>query len=167
MKVSENFFAIDGPNGVGKSTVIEQLKRHLSEYELPCFFTKEPTNSSLGSFIRHNQNIYTRHTLAALVAADRYDHIEKVIVPNISAGGVVITDRYIASSFVYQVQDGLDYSFITNLNSEIILPSHYFILSASSQTIAQRLALRTELTRFETSSLSNQETQLFQKAVNY
>lgn len=164
MKLSKKLFVIDGPNGVGKTTVIEHLKELVSAYHLPCVFTKEPTNSLLGGFIRQHQNIYTAYALAALVAADRYDHIEKLIVPNIRLGRLVVTDRYLASSLVYQVQDGLEYPFIENLNSEIILPRHYFILTASPETIAQRLATRDTLTRFEISNLSNGEGELFRKA---
>lgn len=165
MKVCNRFFAIDGPNGVGKSTIVESLKQHFDRKRIDCLFTKEPTTSELGSFIITNQNVYKAHTLAALVAADRYDHIEKVISPNLNAGKMVISDRYFASSLVYQVQDGLTYEFIDNLNSAIILPVLYFILTADVETILNRLKSRNRLTRFESYGLCRQEVELFDKAV--
>lgn len=164
MEIVKNFIAIDGPNGVGKSTIIELLKQRLNKYGLDCVFTKEPTNSPLGNFIRSNQNSYRGQTLAALVAANRYEHIESLIQPSLNNGKSVFTDRYFASSLVYQVQDGLTYNFIQNLNSGILLPSLYFILTASHETIEKRLASRSQLTRFETITSSRQEAELFSVA---
>lgn len=54
MKLSESLFVIDGPNGVGKTTVIEHLKELVDACHSPCIFTKEPTNSLLGNFIRQH-----------------------------------------------------------------------------------------------------------------
>jgi dTMP kinase len=164
MNFARNLIAIDGPNGVGKSTIIHLLKHQLPSHGFDVVFTKEPTNSSLGNFIRTNQDFYKAHTLAALVAADRYDHIDQLIKPNLKEDKVIITDRYVASSLVYQVQDGLSYEFVMALNSEIILPGLYFILQASSTTLETRLQARDELTRFETKTLSAPEGALFKSA---
>ena len=116
MQITPHFIAIDGPNGVGKSTIIEGLKGRLQDRIENYKFTKESTSSSLGTFIREHQNEYTARCLAALVAADRYDHLEKTIQPNLQAGRTVITDRYIAASLVYQLLDGLSLEFIMQLN---------------------------------------------------
>jgi dTMP kinase len=164
MQLSKMLFVVDGPNGVGKSRVIEELKKQVIALELSCVFTKEPSNSFLGNFIRQHDDIYTAQTLAALIAADRYDHIEKVITPNISMGKFVVSDRYFCSSLVYQILDGLDYKFIENLNAKIILPKHYFILTASLETIALRQAERKSPTRFESQQLLNKEIELFRNA---
>lgn len=143
------FLAIDGPNGVGKSTVIAELKKAIESYKTNTLFTKEPTDTELGTFIRKNQSIYNGSTLACLVAADRYDHIKNVIQPNLENGKLVISDRYIASSFVYQKLDGVSENFIRSLNQDILLPDLYVILSAPDNVISQRLSQRSELTRFE------------------
>lgn len=166
MHIVRNLIAIDGPNGVGKSTVIDLLKRSLPVYGLNCIFTKEPTNSLLGKFIRDNQNSYRARTLAALVAANRYEHIESLIQKSLNEGKVIVTDRYFASSLVYQVQDGLTYEFIQNLNSEILLPSLYIILIASAVAIEKRLGSRSQLTTFEVGIQSKQELELFSIAGN-
>lgn len=164
MKIHPHFIAIDGPNGVGKSSVIEELKVFNSPITAKATFTKEPTTSPLGAFIRTNQDKYHGHSLAALVAADRYDHIERIITPALSAGQIVITDRYLASSLVYQVIDGLTSSFVLELNSQILLPSIYFILTCNEDVIAERLSTRAELTRFELGNKSKVENQLFKKS---
>ena len=166
MKTHRQFIAVDGPNGVGKSTIIDSLKFQLDKSGLDFILTKEPTNSKLGQFIRDNQNAYSSKTLAALVAADRYDHIKRIIEPTLYDGKIVISDRYVASSLVYQVIDGLDYEFILHLNNEIILPSLYFILTASRDTLTSRLNERDQLTRFELDTKS-EEGKLFEEAGNF
>jgi dTMP kinase len=166
MKTHNRFIAIDGPNGVGKSTIIDSLKFKMDKRGLDFILTKEPTNSKLGQFIRDNQNVYSSKTLAALVAADRYDHIKKIIEPTLNDGKLIISDRYVASSLVYQVMDGLDYEFIVHLNNEIILPSLYFILTASPDTLTSRLNERVQLTRFELNT-KLEEGKLFEEAGNF
>ena len=163
MKIHQQFIVVDGPNGVGKSTIIDSIKSQLNTTETDFIVTKEPTNTELGDFIRANQNVYWSKTLAALVAADRYNHIEKLITPALYQGKIVISDRYIASSLVYQVLDGLSYEFILHLNSEIILPSLYFILAASPGTLSKRLNKRDSLTRFEVDKQAD-EGKLFAEA---
>lgn len=164
MTIHPNFVAIDGPNGVGKSSIIEALKIFDSSIMTKAIFTKEPTASQLGTFIRANQDKYHGHSLAALVSADRYDHIERIIKPALSAGQMVITDRYLASSLVYQVIDGLTPSFVLELNSQILLPSLYFVLTCNVDVIAERLRARTELTRFEIGDKLKVESQLFKES---
>ncbi len=166
MKIYKRFIVLDGPNGVGKSTIINSLKFLFNKSGLDFILTKEPTDSELGNFIRSNQNVYSSKTLATLVAADRYNHIEKLIEPALNLGKIIISDRYIASSLVYQVLDGLNYEFILDLNREICLPSLYFILTANQETLATRLNERTKLTRFELDTESN-EGKLFENAGNF
>ena len=164
MNVYKKFIAIDGPNGVGKSTLIESLKQKFSGYDFDFVFTKEPTTSTLGNFIRENQNSYRAHSLAALVTADRYAHIDLVLKPGLERNNVIITDRYIASSLVYQILDKLTYDFVLNLNSQIILPGLYFILTADVEILQQRLQSRHKQTRFESNEFSLEEVKLFVEA---
>jgi len=164
MQISSRFIAIDGPNGIGKSTIMEGLKDRLQDRIENFKFTKEPTTSSLGTFVREHQNEYTARCLAALVAADRYDHLEKTIHPNLQAGRTVVTDRYIAASLVYQLLDGLSIEFIMQLNSEIILPELCFLLTGDEQEIQSRLNARINLTRFEENNQVKKELALFDQA---
>ena len=164
--VKGRFICIDGPNGVGKSTVIEQLSILLKNSDIDVFFTKEPTSSNLGQFIRNEQGNFTGKVLACLVAADRYDHIERIIAPKLRRGEVVISDRYLPSSLVYQVIDGVETTFIWKLNEDIIMPNLFVHISASPEEIGRRLAERSELTRFESLSILNSEISLYKKAFN-
>ena len=51
-RYSGKLVAIDGPNGAGKSTLIEGLKIRFKKTGVPIFFTREPTESEIGSFTR-------------------------------------------------------------------------------------------------------------------
>jgi dTMP kinase len=167
MEVKEKFIAIDGPNGIGKTTIVKLLARHQYLGSVgDILFTKEPTITSLGMFIRNNHADYLGRSLAALVAADRYDHIESSIIPNLTAGKTVISDRYLASSLVYQIIDGVPYDLVWALNQDIILPGLYFILIAEPATISERLRSRGTIERFENEDMVEKEVNLFMTAGN-
>src|SRR6266550_6007970 len=96
------FVAIDGPNGVGKSTLLEIMVRSLRQRGLGVHKTQEVTETKLGKFIRGSGKMYRGKTLALLIAADRQNHIERDIAPALESHDIVITDRYVGSSLVFQ-----------------------------------------------------------------
>src|SRR5688572_17339025 len=116
------FIVIDGPNGVGKTTIIDSVCAILQAAGILFVRTKEPTTSELGIYIRNNQDKYSKEALACLVAANRYEHLEAVVTPGIRAGKVVVCDRYYPSTLVYQLMDGLELSFVEGLNKQILMP---------------------------------------------
>lgn len=151
--------SIDGPNGVGKSTIIKAVAKKLQLYAVEVFVTKEPTNSELGVFLRDFAEKEKGLGLACLVAADRYEHLKNEIIPMLGQGKVVITDRYILSSFILQGMDNVNTTFITNINDEIIKPDLQVALFADESTIQSRLDERENLTRFEKNNQSGRELQ--------
>lgn len=86
------FLAIDGPNGVGKTTIIAELQKRFEELGISTYTTSEPTHTRLGAFTRSFAENHSGIGLACLVAADRYEHLECEIIPELTAGKVVITD---------------------------------------------------------------------------
>ncbi len=98
------FVVIEGPDGVGKSTVCSQFPRHFIK-------TRQPTNSGLGSIPSGNQiGTWIRYWLTdsivpvtpMMFAGDRAWHLRTVILPSLSTGQTVVCDRYTLSSIVYQ-----------------------------------------------------------------
>jgi dTMP kinase len=160
------FICIDGPNGAGKSTVVKELSNLLLNASIDILITKEPTTSNLGQFIRNEQDNFKGKVLACLVAADRYDHIEKVINPNLRSGKVVISDRYLPSSLVYQTMDGVEPAFIWSLNKNIVFPDLFVFVSANPEIIIERLNARNKLTRFEDLNTLQLEFSLYKSAFN-
>ena len=143
--------AIDGPNGVGKSTIIAAVAKKLQLlYAVDVFVTKEPTSTELGAFLRSFAEEEKGLGLACLVAADRYEHLKNEIIPMLEQRKVVITDRYILSSFILQGMDGVNTKFILDINDEIVKP-------ADEKTIQSRLGERENLTRFEKNNQSGCE----------
>lgn len=158
------FICVDGPHGAGKSTLVQELSNLLSKQNIEICLTKEPTESKLGRFIRREQDNFKGQVLACLVTADRYDHIEKVINPNLRSGKTVISNRYFPSSLVYQAMDGVEPAFIWKLNEYVIMPDLLVFVSASPKIITKRLNERKHLTRFEYSNTPQIELSLFKSA---
>lgn len=159
------FVAIDGPNGVGKSTLIEAIKIKMELLGYIVYITKEPTSTELGRFIRCFAEEHSGISLACLVAADRYEHIENEIVPELKKGKLVITDRYVLSSLILQEMDGVSDTFILNSNAEIIKPDLQLAVFADEEILQKRLAERNVLTRFEKGNQSNSELYYMEKGI--
>jgi len=131
--------SIDGPGGVGKSTLTSQLAVQLTRRGVSAHATAEPSGSPLGDFARHAPERYQGLVLACLVAADRYHHLETEISPHLAAGEVVVTDRYVPTSLVLQRSDGVEPDFIWQLNRLAPRPDLAVILRADPAVLAARL----------------------------
>lgn len=106
------FIAFDGPNGVGKSTLIEYVQAALSESGMNVWVTKEPTDTQLGKFTRQIAETLGGEGLTCLVSADRYQHLINEIIPKLEEKRIVLTDRYILSSLILQRMDNVDVNFV-------------------------------------------------------
>ncbi|MGH4012585.1 MAG: dTMP kinase [Pseudonocardiaceae bacterium] len=84
------FVVIEGPNGVGKTTVTAMLHKQLASRGLQVFATTEPSDSRLGTLARQGTADYRGLVLACLVTADRYHHLQHDIRPALRAGAVVL-----------------------------------------------------------------------------
>lgn len=157
--------AVDGPNGVGKSTLIEKIKTKLESENYAVHITREPTNSELGNFTRKFAEQHSGISLACLVAADRYEHISTEILPELNKGKIVITDRYILSSLILQAMDNIRNTTILSLNSEIIKPDLQIAVFANEDNLQKRLAERKSLTRFEKNNQSHNELYYMKKGI--
>lgn len=157
----------DGPNGVGKSSLINEVAGLLKISGLGTLMTKEPTNSALGQFIRANEENYNGKILAYLVTLDRYFHLENEISPALEDGRIVLSDRYIESSLVLQRLDGLDCEFIWDLNKHFYFPELSVLLTAPVEVLEQRLSTRDSLTRFERQRSRQEELDYYLDAANY
>lgn len=142
------FITIEGPNGVGKSTFIKKLQSKLmTEYNV--FITKEPTDTSFGIFVKNNEGHLHGLSYAYLICSDRCNHNENEIIPHLKKNEIVLCDRYIESSLVYQKFDGVKQDTIWALNKDFLMPDISVLLLADIDTIEKRLAERSELSDFE------------------
>ena len=115
------FIVIEGVNGAGKSTIITKVQEHLSLNNIPAIFTREPGSGELGVIIRdivlNSPEKIPELTELFLFAADRSQHVEKIIKPAIAENKLVISDRYYYSTIAFQSYGrGLNYDLVQQIN---------------------------------------------------
>lgn len=102
------FITVEGPDGAGKSTLVQKLEKQLQEVlAVPLIVTREPGGSNIAEKIREviidPENIeMDAKTEALLFAASRRQHIIETILPALDRGEVVLCDRFVDSSIAYQ-----------------------------------------------------------------
>jgi dTMP kinase len=103
--MSGTWVVFEGGDGVGKSTQIDLLATSLVGDGYDVVVTREPGGTELGRELRaaimHGGHVVPRAE-ALLYAADRAHHIHTLVRPALERGAVVIQDRYLDSSIVYQ-----------------------------------------------------------------
>lgn len=142
------FVVLDGPSGVGKSTVARLLTERLTAAGHRCVATKEPSAGPIGELARSGTHRFNGLTLACLVAADRYHHLATEIRPALAAGYVVVCDRYLPSSLVLQRLDGVSAADVWSLNAHVEPPDLTIILSGDPQMCGRHAAQRGTYSRF-------------------
>jgi dTMP kinase len=159
------FVSVDGPSGAGKSTIVHHLAQLLVAAGEDVHVTQEPSIGPIGTLCRELTETTTGHALACLYAADRYHHLEAEVRPNIEAGRVVLSDRYIPSGLVMQRFDGIDPAFLWHLNAEADRPDLAVILEADPDVISERLQERGPHNRFQLSpGSSHAEVHFYRQA---
>jgi len=162
------FIVIEGPNGVGKTTVAHHLARRLEgDRGLEVRVTTEPTASELGKLLRFAGEEITRYALALGIAADRMLHVEREIGPAIGSGIAVVSDRYVPSSLVLQRIDGLDLDWIWNLNRFALAPDLVVYLHTPVDVLVRRLAQRKQRSRMERIGSPDLEIRLYGEALEF
>ncbi|WBQ04885.1 dTMP kinase [Kribbella sp. CA-293567] len=101
------FIALEGGEGAGKSTQSALLVEWLTEQGQEVLLTREPGATDLGRTLRQivldpATGDISHRAEALLYAADKAEHVDKVIKPALKSGAVVITDRYVDSALAYQ-----------------------------------------------------------------
>ncbi len=114
--------ALEGPDGSGKSTQIELLQKYFLDKGIEVIRTREPGGTKISEKIRAVILDNDNHEMddmceALLYAASRAQLAREVIKPAIDSGKVVLCDRFVYSSIVYQgIARGLGMDIIKNIN---------------------------------------------------
>ena len=117
------FITFEGCDGCGKSTQLKTWSEYLTAQGIEHIFTREPGGGKISEAIReillNGKNMeMTDECEALLYAAARAQHLADRVEPALSAGKLVICDRYVDSSFAYQAYGrGLSKEFVAKINA--------------------------------------------------
>jgi dTMP kinase len=99
------FVVLEGIDGSGTTTQVARLGAALAARGADVHATREPSDGPTGRLIREvlaGRVASPPHALALLFAADRLEHVAREVEPALARGAVVLCDRYLGSSLVYQ-----------------------------------------------------------------
>jgi dTMP kinase len=101
------FIALEGGEGAGKSTQARLLQGWLSHEGYDVVLTHEPGDSDVGRKLRDillspQTGALDHRAEALLYAADKAEHVARIVQPALDRGAVVVTDRYVDSTLAYQ-----------------------------------------------------------------
>jgi dTMP kinase len=137
------FICVEGLDGCGKTTQTKLLVRRLKEKGYSVTYTAEPSRGKIGKFIKkyclHGMKRVSSIVEALLFAADRFEHVEKEVVPAIDEGKLVVSDRYVYSSLAYQGASGLDLKWIETINGHAMRPDLAIFIDVEPEIVIQRL----------------------------
>ena len=164
------FVSFEGGEGAGKSTQIRRLAERLRERGHEVLVTREPGGSPGAEAVRHvllsgAAEMFGTRMEAILFAAARNDHVEDVIRPALSGGTIVLCDRFMDSSRVYQgVTGNLEPDYIEALQRVAVngvIPHCTLILDIPAQVGLERARKRasavTAPDRFEKEEMQTHE----------
>jgi len=140
------FVVLEGIDGSGTTTQLARLERALEARGSRVHATREPSSGPIGRLLRQALTASLSDdtgpialdfcTLALLFAADRMDHVRREIEPALSAGQIVLSDRYDLSSLIYQSETSPDRErylpWLSSLNSQALRPDLTIVLTVDA-----------------------------------
>ena len=156
------FIVLEGPDGSGKTTQIARLTEYLEKKGKECLITREPGGTRIGEAVRHiilnpEDTEMSDVTEMLLYAASRAQLIHDVIGPAIEEGKVVICDRFVDSSIVYQgIARGLGIETVSMINAPgigIYQPDLIFFIDIPEEEGLARKKKQKKLDRLEQESI--------------
>ena len=165
------FITLEGIEGCGKTTQMQQLSAYVEKRGHSCVLTREPGGTALGEKIRailldpaSTEIVPTAELL--LYMADRAQHINSLIKPSLAEGKVVLCDRYFDATVVYQgFARGLDTGFICDLHRLIfddLKPDMTFLLD-----LAPRIGLARAWKQLDNGTRSGTESRFEEETINF
>jgi len=136
--------AIEGIDGAGKTTNARRLVRWLKRMGVQARYTSEPTKGVVGRILEKmasGRRVDVR-VEALLFAADRIDHLNRIVRPHLEKGYVVVSDRYVHSSIAYQSITVGDQRWVKELNRFAEKPDLVILLDADPETGLRRIKRR-------------------------
>ena len=165
--MSGRFITLEGIDGSGKTTQGILLKNKLEEFGKDVLFTREPGGVKGAEEIRKllvqgEKDRWSNITEILLFFASRRHHLEKVLLPAINKGKVVICDRFTDSTIIYQGRENIHLKkMIIELNKSVIgiVPDLTLIIDIDpTKSLNRGLSRKSDEMRFERFGLEFQTT---------
>ena len=133
--------AIEGTDGVGRSTQIAMLREWLEVQGYGVIETGWTRSELMQPTIElaKASNTLNKLTFVLLYATDFADRLEKEIIPALKAGFIVLSDRYIYTAMARAGVRGVDKTWIRNLYGFAIAPHLIFYLKIDEKTLIKRV----------------------------
>ncbi|MDF2820589.1 MAG: tmk [Clostridiales bacterium] len=160
------FITFEGGDGSGKTSQINLLKKYFEQQGKEVIITREPGGTVISEKVREiildiNNTEMSDITEALLYAAARAQHVNEVIEPAIKEGKIVICDRFVDSSVVYQGyarQIGIDMILkINDIATNGLVPDLTFYLDLEAKIGLNRKKNQAELDRLEVEKIEFHE----------
>lgn len=157
------FISLEGGEGSGKTTASNLIAEKLRNQGFNVLVTREPGGNKVSEEIRTiiMDNDLCLKTEALLFCAARVEHLNKVILPALSRNTIVICDRYIMSSIVYQgIVQNLGVNEVVKLNNwatDNTYPNLSFFFDVKPEIALQRLTNEREINKFDQKHISFHE----------
>lgn len=153
------FITFEGPDGAGKTSILNSIMKRLNESgETSVVFTREPGGSPIAEQIRHiilnpDHIEMDIRTEALLYAASRRQHLVETIFPALKAGKIIICDRFVDSSIVYQgFARGIGMDAVAQINqfaTENVEPTVTFYLDVPAEIGIERIEKNKKTRQFD------------------
>ena len=138
---------LEGLDGAGTTTQAKRLVAHLEAHGGKTHLTREPSDGPIGKLIREmlvgghaiTDQAISQSTFGLMFAADRLDHLQREVDPQLAAGATVVSDRWYHSSLAYQ-GTGADRDWIAQLNERARKPDLTIFLKVRPEVAAKRRA---------------------------
>lgn len=156
------FITFEGNDGSGKTTVSQMAYETLKEMGYPVLYTREPGGIDIAEQIREvildpKNTAMDARCEALLYAASRRQHLVEKVLPALENNQIVLCDRFVDSSLVYQgIARGIGVEEVYQLNEFAIeghLPNATIFLDVSLETGLSRVSSRGNLDRLDAESM--------------
>lgn len=140
------FVVLEGIDGSGTTTQAQRVAERLRARGHRVVETREPSRGPIGSLTRQMLASDSGATvgpeaLALLFAADRLEHLAREIEPALAEGAIVLCDRYLVSSWVYQSLD-CEIDWVRTINRHARWPDLTFVFTLPAELALARVEAR-------------------------
>jgi len=157
-KIFFYFIVFEGVEGTGKSYQINKLYKNLKNKKINTIRTREPGGTHSAEKIRNlifskNSNKFDKLTDFYLMCAARNEHVKKLLLKAKNQKKIVICDRFIDSTYAYQVVCNKIDKNLNKMNQNYILkglrPNLTIVLKSNFKTIFSRIKKRNKINKFD------------------